>query len=68
MINLFKKNRCDSVISICSVGGNHPARVKYLNKKIYNDPIFSEKKEGQNRQELRMHTLKMVPFIYSKKT
>jgi len=53
-INLFKKNRCDSVISICSVGGNHPARVKYLNKKKYIiDPIFSEKKEGQNRQELR---------------
>ena len=53
-INLFKKNRCDSVISVCSVGGNHPARVKYLNKKKYIiDPTFSEKKEGQNRQELR---------------
>ena len=53
-INLFKKNSCDSVISVCSVGGNHPARVKYLNKKKYIiDPVFSEKKEGQNRQELR---------------
>lgn len=53
-INLFKKHRCDSVISVCSVGGNHPARAKYLNKKKYIiDPVFSEKKEGQNRQELR---------------
>ena len=45
-INLFKKNRCDSVISVCSVGGNHPARVKYLNKKIYNRPDIFRKKRG----------------------
>jgi CMP-N-acetylneuraminic acid synthetase len=68
-INLFKKNRCDSVISICSVGGNHPARVKYLNKKKYIiDPIFSEKKEGQNRQELRDAYIKNgAIYLFKKK-
>ena len=34
--------------------GDHPARIKYLNKKKYIiDTKFSGKKEGQNRQELR---------------
>ena len=68
-INLFKKNRCDSVISVCSVGGNHPARVKYLNKKKYIiDPIFSEKKEGQNRQELRDAYIKNgAIYLFKKK-
>lgn len=68
-INLFKKNKCDSLISVCSVGGNHPARVKYLNKKKYIiDPIFSEKKEGQNRQELRDAFIKNgAIYLFKKK-
>jgi len=68
-INLFKKNKCDSLISVCSVGGSHPARVKYLNKKKYIlDPIFSEKKEGQNRQELRDAFIKNgAIYLFKKK-
>jgi len=29
-INLFNSNKCDSVVSIVSVGGNHPLRMKRL--------------------------------------
>ena len=67
-IKLFKKNSCDSVISVCSVGGNHPARAKYLNKKKYIiDPVFSEKREGQNRQELREAYIKNGSIYLFKK-
>lgn len=68
-INLFKKNSCDSVISVCSVGGYHPARVKYLDKNNYIiDPAFSERKEGQNRQELRdMYIKNGAIYLFKKK-
>ena len=68
-IDLFNKNKCDSVISVCSVGGTHPARVKYLNKNEYIiDPKFSEKKEGQNRQELRSAYIKNgAIYLFKKK-
>ena len=53
-IKLFKNSKCDSVISVCSVGGMHPKKMKYINKKRYlYDTEFSSKKEGQNRQELK---------------
>lgn len=67
-INLFMKNRCDSLISVCPVG-DHPARVKYLDKKKYIiDPNFSEKKEGQNRQELRDAFIKNgAIYLFKKK-
>jgi CMP-N,N'-diacetyllegionaminic acid synthase len=51
-ISLFKKKRCDSLISVCSVG-DHPARVKFLNKEKYLIDTKFSGKEGQNRQELR---------------
>jgi len=67
-IKLFKNNKCDSVISVASVGGIHPARMKYLNKKKYIiDPEFSEKKEGQNRQELKKIYIKNGAIYLFKK-
>ncbi len=67
-IDLFNKYECDSVISVSSVGGAHPARVKYLNKNKYIvDPKFSEKKEGQNRQELRSAYIKNGAIYLFKK-
>lgn len=67
-IYLFNNNKCDSVISVSPVGGAHPARVKYLNKNKYIiDPKFSEKKEGQNRQELRSAYIKNGAIYLFKK-
>ena len=67
-IDLFNKYKCDSVISVSSVGGIHPARVKYLNKKKYIiDPKFAEKKEGQNRQELKKAYIKNGAIYLFKK-
>ena len=43
----------DSVISVVAVGGNHPARMKYIKDGILIDPPFCESYENQNRQELR---------------
>lgn len=42
----------DSVISVVDVEGNHPARMKYIQKKTLIDPPFCEEYENQNRQEL----------------
>mgnify|MGYP000574740084 FL=1 len=67
-IKLFKENKCDSVISVTSVGGMHPARMKYINKKRYIvDPVFAEKKEGQNRQELKKIFIKNGAIYLFKK-
>lgn len=52
-ISLFESSDCDSVISVCEVDGNHPARMKYLDPNNYLiDPPFAEKYENQPRQEL----------------
>ncbi len=51
-ISLFKKKNCDSIISVCRAG-DHPARIKFLNKKKYLIDTKFSGKEGQNRQELR---------------
>lgn len=51
-ISLFKKKKCDSIISVCRAG-DHPARVKFLNKQKYLIDTKFSGKEGQNRQDLR---------------
>lgn len=52
-IAMFENSDCDSVISVCKVDGNHPARMKYLDENHYLiDPPFAEKCENQPRQEL----------------
>ena len=68
-INLFLKNKCDSLISVCSVGGAHPARMRYLDKKKFiKEPQFAEKKEGQNRQELKEIFIKNgAIYLFNKK-
>ena len=50
-------------------GGGHPARMKYLDKKKFIlDTSFSEKKEGQNRQELRDAYIKNgAIYLFNKK-
>ena len=50
---ISQSNDADSVISVVNVGGYHPARMKYITKGILIDPVFCEKVENQNRQELR---------------
>tara|TARA_B100002052_G_C15885205_1_gene601212 strand:+ start:785 stop:1480 length:696 start_codon:yes stop_codon:yes gene_type:complete len=53
-IKILAKNKdADSVISVTNVEGNHPARMKYIENNILIDPLFCEKKENQNRQELK---------------
>ncbi len=42
-----------SVISVVSVEGAHPARMKYIEEGILIDPLFAEKVENMPRQELR---------------
>ena len=68
-IDLFLKKKCDSVISVTPVGGAHPARMKYLNRhKFILDPNFAEKKEGQNRQELKQIYIKNgAIYLFNKK-
>lgn len=52
-IDLIKNNeQADSVISVVDVQGNHPARMKYIKDGKLIDPVFCEKTENQNRQEL----------------
>lgn len=53
-IELFIKEKPDSIISVCNVNGLHPARMKYLNEdNILIDPPFAEAYENQARQELK---------------
>ena len=51
-IDLLENNNVDSVISVVNVGGNHPARTKFIKNNLLYDPPFSEEYENQNRQEL----------------
>ena len=50
---LKKDEIAESVISVVSVGGHHPARMKYIEDGVLVDPPFCETYENQNRQELR---------------
>ena len=52
-IDLLVNNKADSVISVVSVGGHHPARMKYLERNRLIDPPFCEAYENQPRQELK---------------
>ncbi len=51
-IEIIRNNNVDSVISVVNVGGNHPARMKYIKNNRLIDPPFCEIVENQNRQEL----------------
>jgi CMP-N,N'-diacetyllegionaminic acid synthase len=52
-IKLLSQHKdADSVISVVDVEGHHPARMKYINDGVLIDPVFCEKVENQNRQEL----------------
>jgi CMP-N-acetylneuraminic acid synthetase len=52
-IELLNSNKdIDSVISVVDVEAYHPARMKFINNGFLIDPIFCEKIENQNRQEL----------------
>lgn len=52
LILLNNDMESDSVISVVDVGGNHPARMKYIKNGYLIDPPFCEIQENQNRQEL----------------
>ena len=52
-LEILDKTGADSVISVVSVGGHHPARMKYLEGDQLIDPTFCEAYENQPRQELR---------------
>jgi CMP-N,N'-diacetyllegionaminic acid synthase len=52
-LDLLIKSDADSVISVTSVGGTHPARMKFIKDGNLIDPPFVEEFEGQNRQELK---------------
>lgn len=51
-LQLLAQTGADSVISVKSVGGYHPARMKYLDGDRLVDPPFCEAYENQPRQEL----------------
>ena len=51
-LDIMQSMQSDSVISVVDVGGQHPARMKYLKDGWLLDPPFCEEKENQNRQEL----------------
>lgn len=51
-VRLLAESSADSVISVCDVGGHHPARMKFLDGNRLLDPPFVEQYENQPRQEL----------------
>lgn len=51
-LRLLAESGADSVISVCDVGGHHPARMKFLKGDRLIDPDFVEAYENQPRQEL----------------
>lgn len=53
VIDLFERERPDSVISVVSVDGHHPARMKFIEDGELIDPPYVEAYENQPRQELR---------------
>tara|TARA_B100000925_G_scaffold290804_1_gene276906 strand:+ start:3418 stop:4122 length:705 start_codon:yes stop_codon:yes gene_type:complete len=69
-IKIFQKNsKLDSLISVCEVDSFHPARMKFMTKKnILLDNIYTEKKEGQNKQDLKkMYIRNGAIYIFKKK-
>ena len=56
-IDLFLKNKCDSVVSVVSVGGYHPFRMKkMIDKRIYNYI-------DQGFEDMRPHLQSLQKFI-----
>jgi len=53
VIDLFERERPDSVISVVPVDGHHPARMKFIEDGELIDPPYVEAYENQPRQELR---------------
>ncbi|MFL5733354.1 MAG: cytidylyltransferase domain-containing protein [Chloroflexia bacterium] len=52
-IELLERTGADSVISFVDVGEKHPARMKFIDEEgRVTDPPFSERFEGQRRQDL----------------
>jgi CMP-N,N'-diacetyllegionaminic acid synthase len=58
VIELFERERPDSVISVVPVDGHHPARMKFIEDGWLVDPPYVEAYENQPRQELRPVYLK----------
>lgn len=68
-IKIYQKNsQLDSLISVCEVDSFHPARMKFMTKKnILLDNIYTEKKEGQNKQDLKkMYIRNGAIYIFKK--
>ena len=65
LINESKK--IDSVISVVDVQGNHPARMKFIKDGYLIDPIFCEKVENQNRQDLKKMYIRNGAIYLSKR-
>lgn len=53
VLELFERERPDSVISVTPVDGHHPARMKFIEDGELLDPPYVEAYENQPRQELR---------------
>ena len=66
-INLIKKNKADSVISLVDVEGYHPSRMKFINRNRIINPSFAEQKENIRRQDLKKVYLRSG-LIYLVKT
>ena len=47
-IDIFSKNKCDSVVSVVSVDGYHPFRMKKINKEGNKKQKKSQRKKTQN--------------------
>ena len=65
LINESKK--IDSVISVIDVQGNHPARMKFIKDGFLIDPVFCEKVENQNRQDLKKMYIRNGAIYLSKR-
>ena len=66
-INILKKRKADSVISLVDVEGYHPARMSNIVKGKIKKPSFAEKKENIPRQLLKKTYLRSG-LIYLVKT
>ncbi|WP_165781741.1 cytidylyltransferase domain-containing protein [Leptospira adleri] len=66
-IDLLESSGADSVISVISVGANHPARMKYLENGKLIDPPFCEEYENQRRQELKPMFIRNGAIYLSRK-
>ncbi len=66
-IQIMKKNKADSVLSLVDVEGFHPARMKFIINHKIKSPSYAEKKENLPRQKLKKVYLRSG-LIYLLKT